>query len=77
MTHDMNIPPIILKSKAPIPLASPTPTTAATAIRVVEAGIPVREGRTKVAATASSAKKTASGYKFCNFYDDNLNYTIN
>ena len=32
MTHDINILPIILKSKAPIPLAIPTPTTAPTAI---------------------------------------------
>ena len=48
-THDMKIPPTILKSKAPIPRASPIPITAPTSIWVVETGIPVREAITTVA----------------------------
>ena len=61
ITQDIMIPPITLKSSAPIPLAKPTPITAPTAICVVETGIPVREAITTVAAAANSAENPRVG----------------
>ena len=61
ITQDIMIPPITLKSSAPIPLAKPTPITAPTTICIVETGIPVREAITTVAAAANSAENPRVG----------------
>jgi len=56
MTQEATILPITLRSRAPIPRASPTPITEPTAICVVETGKPVLEATTTVTAAARVAQ---------------------
>ena len=59
--HERKMSLRILRFKAPIPLANPTPTTDPTNVWVVEIGIPILEQNSTVVAQPNSAQNPLLG----------------